>query len=127
MSLKIFWSVLFSAAVVSFPGINSPLRAQTKEAKKQPSGIEEGKTKFKQLCVSCHGASGKGDGVAAAAFPTRPKDLTQTKLTTAELKKVIQKGGAAAGLSPLMPPWEASLSEEELSNVIAYIHSLGKK
>lgn len=89
--------------------------------------LKAGQTKFQTLCVTCHGASGKGDGAAAAGLNSKPKDLSATKRTDAELKKIIKEGGAANGMSPLMPPWGSALSEQDLNNVIVYIRSLGKK
>ncbi len=32
---------------------------------------------YRQYCGACHGPRGKGDGVAASFFRTRPTDLTQ--------------------------------------------------
>ncbi len=60
------------------------------------------------LCVSCHGKTGVGDGPAAAALNPKPRSFGdaewQGKVTDEHLAKVIVEGGAAAGLSPLMPP-----------------------
>lgn len=90
-----------------------------------------GKAKYDQLCATCHGATGKGDGAAAAALNPKPRNFqdaaVMSKKTDAYLKTIIQKGGAAAGLSPLMPPWGSSLTEQDIANVIAYIRSLEKK
>lgn len=99
-------------------GIAAELRA---------ADIQAGKAKYNQLCTTCHGATGKGDGPAAAGLNPKPRDLTATKKTDVELKKVIKEGGAANGLSPLMPPWGPSLSAQELDNLVAAIRSLGKK
>lgn len=114
-------------AVVGFWCLYSPVsRAQGPKP-----DIAAGKVKYNTLCASCHGATGKGDGAAAAALNPRPRNFQDVaymgKKTDADLKKVIQKGGAAAGLSPLMPAWGASLTEQDIANVIAYIRSLGKK
>lgn len=58
-------------------------------------------------CVACHGASGKGDGAAAAALNPKPTNYQdsewQENTSDEEIEKVILKGGVAAGLSPLMP------------------------
>ena len=87
-----------------------------------------GKIKYQMLCVSCHGATGKGDGPAATALTPKPRNFTEqavmSKKTDADLKKVIQQGGTAAGLSPSMPPWGAALSEQDVANVIAFIRTL---
>lgn len=86
--------------------------------------LAAGKAKFQQLCATCHGQVGKGDGPAGAGLNPKPRDLSITTKTDAELKTIMTKGGAAAGLSPTMPPMGATLSEPELANVIAFIRSL---
>jgi mono/diheme cytochrome c family protein len=90
---------------------------------------EKGKGLFNQNCAACHGQSGKGDAPAAAALNPKPKDLTD-KAYVASLKDqylfdLIQKGGAAVGKSPLMPPG-AQMKEPEIRDVIAFIRSLAK-
>ncbi len=91
---------------------------------------EKGKTLFAQYCASCHGASGKGDAPAAAALNPKPKDLTD-KAYVAGLKDqylfdLIQKGGAAVGKSPLIPPFGSKLKDQDIRDVIAFIRSLAK-
>lgn len=87
-----------------------------------------GGARFKQLCATCHGPSGKGDGPAAAAIKPKPRDLTdpawQKSVTDEYLVKVIQKGGAAVGKSPMMTPFGASVNEAQMKDLIAYIRSL---
>lgn len=72
------------------------------------NGDAEAKTVFEQRCTACHGASGRGDGAAAAQLTTKPRDYTnvdwQKSVKDDELKKVIIKGGKAVGKSELMPP-----------------------
>ncbi len=38
--------------------------------------VQEGKTLFSTNCASCHGANGKGDGMAAAALNPKPRNFT---------------------------------------------------
>jgi len=97
-----------------------------------------GKTKFLQLCVACHGESGKGDGPTGlalkAAGQPAPRDFTVgefvldpdkdgTKGSDADLKEVITKGALVFGGSPLMAPI-AGLSDADLDNLVAFIRSL---
>ncbi len=42
----------------------------------QPEVLAHGKVLFEQQCVSCHGASGHGDGIAAAALNPKPRNFT---------------------------------------------------
>lgn len=86
-----------------------------------------GKAKFQQLCATCHGASGKGDGVAAMGLNPKPRTFDAAFLkgrTDAQLEKVIKDGGTAVGLSPLMPPWGSQLTPTDIQNIIAFIRSL---
>ncbi len=93
-----------------------------------PPAQADGATTYKTYCVTCHGDSGKGDGAAAAALDPKPADFSTAEFWTSrndtDLKKVIKEGGAAAGKSPLMPPWGASLSDAQIDEVLAYIKSL---
>lgn len=91
----------------------------------------KGKEIYAKFCASCHGATGKGDGPAAAALNPKPRNFADKKimnaLTDDYLFKVIQGGGAAVGKSPMMPPWGGTLKEQDIQNVIAYLRTLGKK
>lgn len=118
-------------AVFVITAVMSIWTLQTSFAQNVKGNVPDGKTKYDQLCTTCHGATGKGDGPAGAALNPKPRNFQDIsyvgKKTDADFKKVIQQGGAATGLSLLMPPWGASLSEQDIANVIAYIRSLGKK
>lgn len=89
-----------------------------------------GKAKYDTLCVTCHGATGAGDGVAAAALNPKPRNFADKALmstkTDAQLTGVIKNGGASAGLSTSMPAWGAMLNDADIANVIAYIRTLAK-
>lgn len=83
-----------------------------------------GKAKYDLFCVACHGATGKGDGPAGAALNPKPADFAATKLADADLFKIIKEGGAAVGRSAMMISWKASLTDDDINNVIAYIRAL---
>jgi len=90
-----------------------------------------GKAKFATLCASCHGEKGLGDGPVAAALPPemKPANLEKGafKYATDEtkFKELLQKGGAAVGLNPLMPA-QAGLVDADISDLYAFVHSLKK-
>ena len=85
----------------------------------------KGKEKYTQICASCHGPSGKGDGPAAAALDPKPRNLSDPKyvstLSDEQIFKTVKEGGAAVGKSPLMPAWGSVLSDSDIWNVIAYL------
>lgn len=90
----------------------------------------KGKQVYANLCASCHGNTGKGDGAAAAALNPKPKDLTDkayvSKLEDKYLFNIIAKGGAAVGKSPLMLPFGGALKDQDIRDVIAFVTSLAK-
>lgn len=96
------------------------------------AGDAEAKTIFDQRCTPCHGASGKGDGSAAAALNPKPRDYTnaewQKSITDDDLKKVILKGGKAVGKSELMPP-NADLETKPavVDGLVKIVRGFGKK
>ena len=83
---------------------------------------------YQYYCATCHGKRGSGDGVNAKNLsipPRRHNDASyMVNLTDAYLNRVIKEGGASQGLSPLMPPWGGVLSDEEISNLIAFLRIL---
>lgn len=93
--------------------------------------LAKGKQLFAQRCSSCHGAEGAGDGPIAASLPPemKPRNLQtgSMKFATddAKFNELLQKGGAAVGLNPLMPP-QPDLAAPDRDAVIAYVHSLKK-
>lgn len=71
-----------------------------------PAARQEAEEIFKTRCAACHGATGAGDGVAAAGLNPKPRnygDMTwQASVTDAQIEKVILEGGQSIGKSPLM-------------------------
>ena len=103
--------------------------AEDADAAAKPN-VENGKAKYKLFCVSCHGDTGKGDGIAAAALDPKPADHSDKKVMSAlkddYLFKVIKEGGAAVGKSPTMAPWGAALKDSDVKDVVAFIRTLAK-
>jgi mono/diheme cytochrome c family protein len=99
--------------------------------------VAAGKAKYGEICVTCHGPGGKGDGPAAPADP-KPRDFTVGDFkydtdkdgkagTDADLANVIKNGAGQYSdnpLSALMAPWGGVLSDQDVQNVIAYVRSL---
>jgi mono/diheme cytochrome c family protein len=92
-------------------------------------GEGQGKHLFAQYCSTCHGDEGKGDGQNASNLKPAPPDLTSSGLARdpALLRRVIAQGSAAAGRSPLSPPWGRSLSAQQIDYLVEYCQALGRK
>ena len=83
---------------------------------------------YEQYCALCHGPEGKGDGSLSANLDPKPRDHTDgaymNALNDAHLLNVIGAGGAAAGLSPIMPAWKDILSAQQIQDVVAFVRTL---
>lgn len=94
----------------------------------QKGDPKAGKQRYDLLCASCHGATGKGDGPAAAALSPKPRNHADGKymnaLTDKYLFDIIKGGGASMGKSPLMPPWASQLGDQDIWNLVSYIRSM---
>jgi mono/diheme cytochrome c family protein len=94
------------------------------KSKKSPGGnVASGKKLADTNCVSCHGASGKGDGPAAAALNPKPADWTSAKVQSESEGELFWK--ISNGRGP-MPPWK-HLPDKDRWDLVAYVKSLGKK
>lgn len=74
-------------------------------------------------CAPCHGSSGKGDGIAAAALHPKPADHTSAavqKETDGSLYWKISQGH-----SP-MPSYKQALSDVQRWQLVNYIRTLAR-
>ncbi|MFZ0890591.1 MAG: cytochrome c [Candidatus Binataceae bacterium] len=88
---------------------------------------DAGKQAYDDRCASCHGASGKGDGAAAAAFTPKIEAFSKSLTGKSDdwIAKVTKEGGPAVGLPATMPP-ASDLSDAQLKSVVAYVKQLAK-
>ena len=97
----------------------------------QAADVTKGQALFAQRCAMCHGDRGEGNGPIAATMPEgqKPRNLTSgaNKYATddAKLTELIQKGGAAFGLSPIMPA-QSDLKPADVADLVAFVNSLKK-
>lgn len=85
---------------------------------------------YKGVCVPCHGEKGEGNGAAAVALNPKPANFSdpafwQTR-DKAHIEKVIREGGPAVGKSPLMAPFGARFSAQEISALADYLRTFKK-
>jgi cytochrome c oxidase cbb3-type subunit 3 len=96
-----------------------------------PLASEKAASLYKDLCASCHGAKGRGDGTAAAALNPKPKDFTDCKVMAKDsdeiLSKIIKEGSLSVGRSPMMPAWGGALNDQQVRDLVSYIRGLCKK
>ena len=95
-----------------------------------PADVQTGRQLYGTHCATCHGDSGKGDGPSAAAFATKAFDLTDGRVMNTLpddfLVDIVRDGGPAHGLAPTMPPFNRTLSEIQIRQVVAYVRTLAQ-
>ena len=83
---------------------------------------------FGTVCATCHGPGGQGDGPAGAALDPPPANFTDPVFWETRdrdrIVTVIRDGAASVGGSPLMAPWGALYTEEQLEQMADYVMSL---
>ncbi|HEX4576775.1 MAG TPA: cytochrome c [Edaphobacter sp.] len=107
------------------------LPAQTLHYAKKPNA-EAGEKVYKDGCIACHGAEGRGAPQSYTVFlrtDTFP-DFTDCAGTTPEpngnWKAAIVHGGPSRGLSQIMPAFGDLLTDEQINDVMAYMRGFCK-
>ena len=82
-------------------------------------------------CPTCHLADGTGIGPSLLGLYGNPVKLTTGETVTADdayIREsiVLPKAKVVLGYAPIMPTFQGRMTEEQISNVIAYIRALGK-
>ena len=120
-----------AAAAADPTAISVPSTGEESEssAEQEPEG-ERGSALYVQNCSSCHGLRGAGDGPVGASLNPQPAKHSDggymNVLSNEHLFKVIQKGGPAVGKSPMMAAWGATMGDEQINDVVAFVRSLAE-
>ncbi|MCK6510807.1 c-type cytochrome [Myxococcota bacterium] len=91
--------------------------------------LDEGRRLYRRMCASCHGASGRGDGVLAAKLERELPDLTNHKNilcrssrlpNTEDIIRTLKRGIPEAGMLPI----GRSLREWQIASLAEYVRQL---
>ncbi len=112
-----------ASSVQEAPAETEPETNTTANARGEAEAI------FAARCATCHGPQGAGDGPTAAALTPPPRNFQdhtwQVSVSDEHIEKIILQGGAAVGLSPLMPPNpDLSGKPEVIAALRAYVREL---
>jgi len=88
------------------------------------SAAKRGEVVFKTNCILCHGIKADGKGRAAKLYDPPPANLTKSDKNDDYKTMIITYGGQTMGRSQIMPPWGDQLSEQEITDVVAYLHTI---
>lgn len=90
---------------------------------------EKAETTYVAICARCHGVDGRGEPGLELGVP-RP-DFTspawQSQVSDEQVRRIVVDGGAAVGLSPLMPGWGTFFSDEELDLLVRKVRRFGQQ
>ena len=104
--------------------VAQPIEFEVLESGASLADLERGRSYYVQLCVPCHGDSGRGDGEWAYRMTPRPANLTAGRTMDrpdGELRAAIGEGVAGTA----MRGWDDRLSETQVGQVIGYVRHLG--
>jgi mono/diheme cytochrome c family protein len=98
---------------------------------RDPNQPSEAKVLFANVCSTCHGMDGTGNGPAAESLNPKPRNYTdqawQKSVTDDEIKAIIVGGGQSVGKSGMMPPNPALKGRDDVLNeLVAIIRGFGK-
>lgn len=86
---------------------------------------------YTAFCAKCHGPTGEGNGPGAASLKTKARNFTDCavmkQISDETMFKVIKGGGASVGLPGDMPSWSNGLSDDEIHDLVAFIHTFCRK
>ena len=96
-----------------------------------PTPAQQAKLLFDNVCSTCHGLDGSGNGPAAESLNPKPRNYTdaawQAATTDEEIKKIIVEGGTAVGKSGMMPPQPQLKDQpEQLAEIVKIIRGFKK-
>ena len=123
MNKNVRIAVILPGLIVSF----FFYQVQTRSAKK--NDLENGKDLFTAYCQVCHGATGEGNGLAAANLPVKPRNFKKDKfLYGGDLQSIVNtiEKGYGSGTS-LMVGWKGVLDPNQMRYVAQYILSFKGK
>lgn len=95
-----------------------------------PAPAADVKALYKEHCLKCHGAEGKGDGEALKKVKGKAVDWTNkadmSKLTDTDLVNIIWQGGGGVGKSKIMPSYKGKLKEDEAKELATFVKTFAK-
>jgi mono/diheme cytochrome c family protein len=86
---------------------------------------------YKHYCSICHGDNGKGDGFNSTNLAVPPRNFSAAQFwrqaTDEHLLLAVSKGGPAVGKSVLMPAWGKTLTDRNMRDIVAFLHTLAEQ
>jgi len=88
-----------------------------------PVDLARGKAIYQRDCVSCHGATGGGDGIAAKNLSPPPAPIGQSVLMRGVTPALMYRIVSVGIQGTTMVGWASKLTPDERWAVVAYVNS----
>lgn len=88
------------------------------------AAVSQGRNIYLRDCQSCHGVSGRGDGVSAGVLSTKPADLTSPRVQSQSDGALFWKITEGRGE---MPSAARTLTDDQRWMLVHYLRALVKK
>ena len=110
------------------PEVPAEYAGKTNPFAGQADAATAGGALYAERCASCHGATGAGDGPAAAALDPKPADLATVASDQADdfLFWRIMEGGAMEPFNSSMPAQKGILTDDQVWQLVTFIRTLAK-
>ena len=105
--------------------VSQPIDFDVLEQGASIADLERGRSYYVQLCLPCHGTSGRGDGEWAYRMTPRPADLTGRR-TSGRSEEALRAAISDGIPGTAMRGWEDRLSETQIRQVLGYVQHLGR-
>ena len=89
------------------------------------ASIDRGRQIYKEYCMQCHGATGRGDGPAASELESKAGHAREHGVRETAAGLCVQLnlyGGRSVGKSPAMPYWGLTIGQQGVADVMAYLN-----
>lgn len=123
LASMVTWALPDENRVIPAPGVGQPATPASLSPGSDPRTLELGRVYYAQICLSCHGVRGDGQGEWAYRVTPRPADLRSPRVqsrTDAELFRIISDGLVG---TPMIG-WKSQLSPLQRREVVAYLRTL---
>jgi len=106
-------AIVLATVPAEYAGMTNPLGSEA---------AGDGAAIYKNYCASCHGETGKGDGIAGQSLEPKPKDLSELSAIAGDdyLFWRISKGKEGTA----MIGWAGVLDDDQIWRVVSFIRSL---
>jgi len=124
MSRRIFSSIALLFCIPAWVTTATPADPNYPGKTTHEASVYRGVIVYNHYCVLCHGVNADGAGRAAKLYSPKPANLLKSDKNDQYMELIIRRGGKLLGRSEAMPAWGEELTDEQISDVVAFLGSI---